>query len=330
MRAGKLSRAVLDRSVYRQITLSGAADRQTERGTFDEMPFSDPAVPDCLESHVCGTLEEPGGLTGSMLLGLALNQLYAGAGTPCSVSFSLVFPENEDEAVLKALMRELGESASGEKLVICGGHTQVSSAVSRPVLSLHVLSRRNRDVLIENPERPLLGLSLVMAGTAGAAGAARIAKAHSQKLRERFPDDLIDSCIREGEHLLIKNAAAIALSCGCTRMYPVSWGGVFGALWEMGEKYKTGLTADLRAIPIRQETVEICESFDCNPYQLFGQGALLIAADEGELLCEKLAEEHIPAGVIGCFDSGSQRIIQNGEEKRFLEKPQQDAWYKAL
>ena len=42
-------------------------------------------------------------------------------------------------------------------------------------------------------------------------------------------------------------------------MHDITEGGIFGALWEIGEASGTGITADLRKIPIKQETVEICE-----------------------------------------------------------------------
>ena len=44
-------------------------------------------------------------------------------------------------------------------------------------------------------------------------------------------------------------------------MHDVTEGGIFGALWEMAEASGVGLEIDLKKIPIRQETVEVCEFF---------------------------------------------------------------------
>ena len=51
-------------------------------------------------------------------------------------------------------------------------------------------------------------------------------------------------------------------------MHDITEGGVFGAFWEMASGAGVGLEVDLKKIPIRQETVEICNYFGVNPYQI--------------------------------------------------------------
>ena len=84
----------------------------------------------------------------------------------------------------------------------------------------------------------------------------------------------------------------------------------------------------MRAIPIRQETVEICECFGLNPYYLISSGCMLMAADRGHDLVRELAKAGIPASVIGKTVSGSAKRIRNGGEERFLERPHTDELYK--
>ncbi len=50
--------------------------------------------------------------------------------------------------------------------------------------------------------------------------------------------------------------------------YSLGEGGVLAGLWKMAEASEIGLFADLRKIPVRQETIEICERFNLNPYKL--------------------------------------------------------------
>ena len=73
---------------------------------------------------------------------------------------------------------------------------------------------------------------------------------------------------------------------------------------------------------------EICEFFGVNPYQMLSTGALLIAAADGEGLVQKMALEGIPSAVIGRTTSGKERILRNGEEVRYLDKPQMDEMYR--
>ena len=111
-------------------------------------------------------------------------------------------------------------------------------------------------------------------------------------------------------------------------MHDVTEGGIFGALWEMAAASGVGLEIDLKAIPIRQETVEICEVFDINPYMLISSGSMLIGTSRGTRLVSELEKAGVPAVVVGHATVGNDRVIINGDEKRFLEPPKVDELYK--
>ena len=56
---------------------------------------------------------------------------------------------------------------------------------------------------------------------------------------------------------------------------------------------------DLRKLPIRQETVEVCEVLGLNPYILMSSGSMLITTDDGFGLVRKLEQAGIHAAVVG-------------------------------
>lgn len=113
-------------------------------------------------------------------------------------------------------------------------------------------------------------------------------------------------------------------------MHDITEGGVFGALWEMAEGSGVGLDADLKAIPIRQETVEICEYFGLNPYQIMSSGSMMIATDDGHGLVMELQKAGIHAAVVGRATDGNDRVLRNGEDVRYLDRPQTDELYKVM
>ncbi len=115
---------------------------------------------------------------------------------------------------------------------------------------------------------------------------------------------------------------------GVSAMHDITEGGVFGALWEMGSGSGVGLDIDLKAIPIRQETVEVCEVLGLNPYILMSSGSMMIAAKDGYGLVRKLKQAGIEAAVVGKATDGNDRILRNGEDTRYLDKPQSDELYK--
>ena len=98
-------------------------------------------------------------------------------------------------------------------------------------------------------------------------------------------------------------------------------GGVLAALWKMAEVSQIGLKIDLRKIPIRQETIEICERSDKDPYKLFSGGSVLIGCTDGQSLAEWYKAQGIPAAVIGKAVKGNDRLLYSGELIRYLDRP---------
>ena len=113
--------------------------------------------------------------------------------------------------------------------------------------------------------------------------------------------------------------AATAVKSGADYLHAARGGGVFGGLWELAAANGVGLVVDLKCIPVRQETIEVCEFFDLNPYELSAGGSLLAVTQNGGELVRRLADAGIPAAVIGRTTQGNDRIVRHGEESRYLE-----------
>lgn len=128
----------------------------------------------------------------------------------------------------------------------------------------------------------------------------------------------------------VQNSMAwnLAKKSGATALYPMNEGGFLSALWKMAEASQVGLEVDFKKIPIRQETIEICEIFDLNPYKLLSDGALLIGIPAGEALAQELRRMGLMAAVIGQTNSGNDRLLYYNENARFLERPGKDEIYK--
>ena len=70
--------------------------------------------------------------------------------------------------------------------------------------------------------------------------------------------------------------------------------------------------------------IEVCEHFRLNPYQLTSIGSMLMVTDKGEELADALMKEGIKASVIGRLAEGNDKIICNGEEIRYVDRPAPD------
>lgn len=129
---------------------------------------------------------------------------------------------------------------------------------------------------------------------------------------------------KTAEEFLERYGFSKEVSERCHAVYAMGEGGVLCALWKMAEASGTGLEADLRKIPVRQETIEICEKFDLDPYRLLSSGSVLLGTVRGRELAEAFNQRKIPAAVIGRAVKGNNRILYSGKITRFLDRPGQD------
>lgn len=273
-------------------------------------------------SAVPGFEHRPGALVTA-----AVNNLAAGGARPEALAVHALLPVSCEEPMLKAGMKQIAEAAEGYGMQVLCGHTEISQAVTRPVYQITgigcVKEEECRASAVLHP-----GDTLVLTKWIALAGTAALAERYEEELGKRFPFTLIDRA-KEYEKLMsiAPEARAIARFGACA-MHDLSQSGIFGALWEMAERAGTGLEVDLKKIPIKQETIEICEYFDINPYNLYSAGALLAGTSKPEALIAELSGLGIPAAVIGRATDGNDRIIRNGEDVRFLDRPQQEEWYR--
>lgn len=178
------------------------------------------------------------------------------------------------------------------------------------------------------------GQDLVVAGYAGLAGTVELVKAEYERLRQWFSAEYLDHILSLEEFLTDRDdrfwASLMTAGFSATEWEPSGMGGILTSIWNLSGAYGMGVEFSLRKIPVRQETIEICERLDCNPYRLFCRGCCLVAAVSGSQLVDALAEEGVAAAVIGKVKSGIAREIVGGEGRGFLERPQPDEILKRI
>ena len=174
------------------------------------------------------------------------------------------------------------------------------------------------------------GDELIVAGPVAAEGTAWITENYHDRLREVFAERFLEDAGKlpevYGTGMKKENNKVwkMAEASGASARYLMGEGGFLSALWKMAEASGVGLSADLRSVPIRQETIEICEIFDVNPYKLLSGGSILLGIQGGDAFVQELRREGIMAAVIGHTNSGNDRLLYSGGNARYLERPAED------
>ena len=102
---------------------------------------------------------------------------------------------------------------------------------------------------------------------------------------------------------------------------PVGEDGFLTALWKMAEVSGVGLRIDLRSVPLLQQTVEIAEILDMDPYKQDSRGACLLGTDHAEILLAEFTRAGIPAAVIGYALKSNDRLLYSQNVVRYLDWP---------
>lgn len=174
------------------------------------------------------------------------------------------------------------------------------------------------------------GQDIVYAGWAGLEGMLRIIGEKEAELRERFTPAFIGQMKAYDSELCGLSKIAVADAMGVSVIRQVSRGGILASLWDLAKDTELGLNFDLKKIAVRQETIEVCEHFRLNPYQLASGGSFLMLTENGEALADALNQKGIQAAVIGQLTDSNDKIIHNGEDMRYIDRPAPDELMKVF
>ncbi len=325
MKIGKVPENILKRSVFNQLG-SRRRDVILRPGVGEDCCAASAAADEAFvfsTDPITGTDND----IGRLAVHINCNDIASSGAKPIGILVSLILPPGASEALLRQIMGEIDEACGELGIEVMGGHTEVSDAVTRPLINITGVGKVKLNALVSTGGLSV-GDEIVMTKWAGLEGTSIIANKKAQMLSETLPEEIIKEAASFIKYISVAPEAQIAAGAGATAMHDVTEGGVFGALWEMGEASDVGICVDLNKIPIRQETIEVCEALDVNPYMLVSSGSLLIGCKNGNLVVSLLAEKGISSAVIGRAVEGKDRVALNNGEPRYLTPPGRDELYK--
>lgn len=321
MKTGKVPETILKRSVLKQlknkrkeVLLGSAVGEQhgiLDSSNCDRLVLS--------VNPFIGTKKE----AGEFGIHEAVNDVMASGAEPVAILVNLLLPAKMEEKGLKRIMEDLRISCHSLHIDVIGGHTEVTASVLEPILTVTAIGFQREDC-IWNSSSLRAGQEIVMTKWCGLSGTARIAARKEKELMTHYPNDFLNGAKDLKQFLSVSKEWEVLKQCEIQAVHHVARGGVFAALWEFASAGEVGLDIDLMKIPIKQETVEVSEFFDLNPYNLESIGCLLIGTDRGNDLVDQLQRARIFASVIGKATDSHDRLVRNEEEERYLDMPKSD------
>ena len=266
---------------------------------------------------------------GRMAVILAANALAVRAKAEYT-EIELMLDGRTPEEYVSHIAKDADSQAKDLGVKIGGFNVHVLPGLKRPYILATAFSSKE---IFTKHDRAKPGQDIIITKWVALSGTAMIAsdKGCREELFKQYPEDYINRAEAFIDYLSVYDEMSV-INDNDTIGYisPVSETGIYGRLWNMAERSGVGFNIDLNKIPFRQETIEICNGLDIDPYILSSSGSLLITSDDGPEIIKALSSAGIPAEIIGSTTDKNDKLIINKDEERYLTKPQSDEIYRIL
>ncbi len=211
------------------------------------------------------------------------NDVATSGAEPRWLLATVLLPAGTTAAEALYLLGGIATACREQGIAAIGGHTEVTAAVTQPVVSLTILGvLRRADLRAKSDARE--GDRVVLTKALAAEGTALLAV----ELRERLLDlgmteDELERCRSLATLLSIVPEARIAAGfAGVRAMHDVTESGLATALLELSVACGREIDVDRDAVPVFRATERLCTVLGADPFGLIGSGSLLICCAPGE------------------------------------------------
>lgn len=262
----------------------------------------------------------------------AFNELLAWRAKPLAVSLAIMLPVRTSEAFLKQVVETVRMLCIQVHISIAEVKTEVNPMLQQVFVSVRAYGQGDPKKIIRT-DGAQGGQDIVLCGSVGLEGMLRILDEKEKELQTRFVPSFLRKAKGLKENLTTFQIGKALEEFDITAIHQIGSGGIFASLWDLAEASEIGLVAERAKMLIAQETVEICEYYNLNPYCMTSSGSFLVVTQNGEMLVDHLEKEGIRASRLGVTTDENARVITSGDEKRYLDRPAPDelmVWWQRI
>ncbi|MEZ4831798.1 MAG: AIR synthase related protein [Caldilineaceae bacterium] len=209
---------------------------------------------------------------GYYAVNVCANDLAVTGATPRFYLPTLLLPEGATTAhTVESIFAQLAAACRQLGIVVAGGHSEITAAVTQPVIAGMLLGEVDRARVVRSGGcRP--GDVVLLAGVCPVEGTSIVAREKRADLLTRgWAAERVDAAARylyEPGISVLAPALAAANAQYVTAMHDPTEGGVATGLLELAIASGNGLEVDLDAIPIPAIAAELCAVYGLDPWEL--------------------------------------------------------------
>lgn len=275
---------------------------------------------------ITGTANE----VGRLAVHISCNDIASNGAEPIGLMLTILAPEGTTEEELSLIMKEAGEEAKKLKVEIIGGHTEITTAVNRIVVSSTAIAKQSKEKLFSN-KNIKEGDLILMTKSAGIEGTGIIAYEKSKDLLNILTEEELIKSKELLRDISVVPEGVIAGKYPITSMHDVTEGGVLGSIWELCDGVNLGAVINYESIFIEEVTKKICKYYNINPLRLISSGTMIITMDRenSNNLILELKNNNIKIKIIGEITNKDVYLEKRGR-LTYVTPPESDDLYKVV
>ncbi|MBN2091804.1 AIR synthase family protein [candidate division KSB1 bacterium] len=232
------------------------------------------------------------------------NDIACLGGQPRWFLVTLLLPENKTTPEnVEMIFQQISDACKKAGIALCGGHTEITTGIDRPLVVGQMLGTVSREDLIY-PSGIQAGDDIILTKGIAIEGASIIAREKSQEICEFFSTELVEQCkqlIYDPGISIVQDAQIARQVAPIHALHDPTEGGLSMGLYELSRASNMKLWIEFEKIPIIPESKLLCEVYGLDILGTIASGALLIAVSSpySQEVVEKLGKSGISAAVIG-------------------------------
>lgn len=250
---------------------------------------------------------------GKLAVHVNCNDIASSGGEPIGILVTILAPTSSSIEEINTVMHEIDEEAAKIGVEIIGGHTEVTSAVNKMVISVTVIGKNKKGKSIKTAGAEVDD-DIVVTKAIGLEGTYILINDYQQRVEKVLSKEEIDFGKSLIDKISVLEEGKIGGEFGVNSMHDITEGGLLGGLFEVAMASDKGFKIFKDKIPMFDITKKVCQEFQIDPLRLISSGSMLITTKNGEELIKKLNDKGIDSSIIGTICEKDGILVEDNKE----------------
>jgi Hydrogenase maturation factor len=260
--------------------------------------------------------------SGKLAVNINCNDIASCGIEPVGILVTILAPEHSTLEEINSVMQEIDYETKKLNVEILGGHTEVTRAVNKMVISCTVIGKgEDKSAVATSGARE--GDDIIITKNLCLEGTSIIVNDYEKEVANILSEAEIKEAKSYIENISVVKEGLISGKFGVNSMHDITEGGILGAIWEVAKASKKGFKIYKDKMPITEITSKLCSKYDIDPLRLISSGSMLITAENGKSLVEVLEKHNIKSCIVGKITDEKGILVDKNCENE-VDPPKRD------